>query len=334
MQQQFLNTTLFGAAMFLYLGASVLYLVHIVGRSRGVGLAATLATLLGFLVNTAAIGVRWVESYKLGYGYVPLSNMYESMVFFAWSLVLIYLIFEYVYHYKALGVPVTMLGFLGIAVVSLTGVSTDIQPLVPALQSNWLTAHVVTCFIGYAAFGISYAVCLMYLARSKETGQVILLTLHPLVLPAIVSFVKYSGIKPGLIEPRSLGIMWLVCGIVAVLLYAMHILFTRVEEMLPPQKVLDELSYKAVAVGFPLLTLGILTGAAWANYAWGTYWSWDPKETWSLITWFVYAAFLHARFTAGWRGKPLAWLSVVGFGAVIFTYWGVNYVLSGLHSYA
>mgnify|MGYP001068231957 CR=1 FL=1 len=105
------------------------------------------------------------------------------------------------------------------------------------------------------------------------------------------------------------------------------------EGILPPRKVLDELSYKAVAVGFPLLTLGILTGAAWANYAWGTYWSWDPKETWSLITWFVYAAFLHARFTAGWRGKPLAILSMVGFGAVIFTYWGVNFWLSGLHSY-
>ena len=86
-------------------------------------------------------------------------------------------------------------------------------------------------------------------------------------------------------------------------------------------------------IGFPLLTLGIITGAAWANYAWGTYWSWDPKETWSLIVWFVYAAFLHARITKGWVGKRAAWLSVIGFAATIFCYLGVNLFLSGLHSY-
>ncbi|TLN24094.1 c-type cytochrome biogenesis protein CcsB, partial [bacterium] len=265
---------------------------------------------------------------------IPLSNMYESMVFFAWSIVLIYLIFEYVYGYKIIGVIATALGFLGIALVSLTGVSSDIQPLVPALQSNWLTSHVVTCFIGYAAFGVSYAICIFYLIRTREMKQTIILALHPLVLPLLVSIIKYGNIKPELITDKNLGIMWGVCAVVGAVFFGLHTILAKTpDDMLPPLKVLDELSYKAVAVGFPLLTLGILTGAAWANYAWGTYWSWDPKETWSLITWFVYAAFLHARYTAGWRGKPLAWLSVVGFGAVIFTYWGVNFVLSGLHSY-
>ncbi|PLX46108.1 MAG: c-type cytochrome biogenesis protein CcsB [Deltaproteobacteria bacterium] len=297
-------------------------------------MAATLITLGGFLVNTAAIGVRWVESYKLGFGYVPLSNMYESMVFFSWSTVLIYLIFEYFYGYKAIGVLATALGFLGIAIVSLTGVSSEIQPLVPALQSNWLTAHVVTCFVGYAAFAVSYAICILYLIRTKDLKQVLILSLHPLVLPLLVSFIKYGNIKPNLITADNLVAMWIVTAVVGAAFFGLYLVFSRADDLLPPLKVLDELSYKAVAVGFPLLTLGILTGAAWANYAWGTYWSWDPKETWSLITWFVYAAFLHARFTAGWRGKGLAWLSVIGFGAVVFTYWGVNYVLSGLHSYA
>ncbi len=97
---------------------------------------------------------------------------------------------------------------------------------------------------------------------------------------------------------------------------------------------LDDLIYKTIAAGFPLLTIGIVTGAAWANYAWGSYWSWDPKETWSLITWFVYLVFLHARVTREWRGKRVALLSIIGFVAVLFTYFGVNYVLSGLHSYA
>lgn len=103
--------------------------------------------------------------------------------------------------------------------------------------------------------------------------------------------------------------------------------------MFPPIKVLDDLNYRAIMIGFPLLTLGIITGAAWANYAWGTYWSWDPKETWSLIVWFVYAAFLHARITKGWVGRRAAWLSIIGFAATIFCYLGVNLLLSGLHSY-
>ncbi len=277
-----INAQLFGAAMIVYLVATLLYVAFAVSRNNKVGLAATLITAAGWLVNTAAIGVRWAESYKAGYGYVPLSNMYESMVFFAWSIILIYLVFEHLYGYRSVGAFVAPLGFLSIAVVSFNPkISSEIQPLVPALQSNWLTAHVVTCFFGYAAFAVAFAVSIMCLVRGRDKAG--------------------AGSGNG--------------------------------GLLPPAKVLDELAYKAVAVGFPFLTLGILTGAIWANYAWGTYWSWDPKETWSLITWFVYAAYLHARFTAGWRGNRLAWLSVVGFGAVIFTYWGVNFVLSGLHSY-
>ena len=101
----------------------------------------------------------------------------------------------------------------------------------------------------------------------------------------------------------------------------------------PPIRVLDDLNYRAIMIGFPLLTLGIITGAAWANYAWGTYWSWDPKETWSLIVWFIYAAFLHARFTRGWVGRRAAWLSIIGFAATVFCYLGVNLLLSGLHAY-
>ena len=281
-----MNVTLFNVAMLVYLLATVLYFGYLVSKNNTIGLVATLTALAGWLVNTVAIGVRWAEIYKAGYSFgwlPPLSNMYESMVFFAWSIMLIYLVFEHLYGYKAVGAFVSPLGFAGIAVVSFApNISSELQPLVPALQSNWLTAHVLTCFFGYAAFAVAFGISLMYLVRNRSD--------------------KKGG------------------GSAA--------------SLLPPTKVLDDLSYKAVAVGFPLLTLGILTGAAWANYAWGTYWSWDPKETWSLITWFVYAAYLHARFTAGWRGNRLAVLSVVGFLAVIFTYWGVNFWLSGLHSYA
>lgn len=102
----------------------------------------------------------------------------------------------------------------------------------------------------------------------------------------------------------------------------------------PALEVLDELAYKVVGFAFPLLTLCIITGAIWANYAWGTYWSWDPKETWSLITWIIYAGYLHARLMYGWKGKRAAWMAVLGFAAVLFTFFGVNYFLPGLHSYA
>jgi cytochrome c-type biogenesis protein CcsB len=102
---------------------------------------------------------------------------------------------------------------------------------------------------------------------------------------------------------------------------------------MPPEETLEELNYRSVMVGFPMLSAGILTGAVWAHYAWGSYWSWDPKETWSLITWIFYALFLHARFARGWKGRRIALLSVIGFASVIFTYFGVNFILSGLHSY-
>ena len=129
-------------------------------------------------------------------------------------------------------------------------------------------------------------------------------------------------------------VSWIVvAGIFALLWYVGTLYHDRIAALFPGQKILDDLSYKMVMVGFPLLTIGIVTGAAWANYAWGTYWSWDPKETWSLIVWFIYAAFLHARFTRGWVGKRAAWLSIAGFAATIFCYLGVNLVLSGLHSY-
>jgi cytochrome c-type biogenesis protein CcsB len=103
--------------------------------------------------------------------------------------------------------------------------------------------------------------------------------------------------------------------------------------IIPESSILDDMNYQMVVIGFLLLTLGIITGSVWAHSAWGSYWSWDPKETWSLITWLVYAALLHSRMVRGWRGNKLALLSIIGFSCVLFTYFGVNY-LAGLHSYA
>jgi cytochrome c-type biogenesis protein CcsB len=278
------SSMLFNITMVSYMVSTCIFFAFLASRSKAVGLAGTYAALFGFLVETAAIGLRWKESYNLGVGHAPLSNLFESVVFFSWTIILIFLIIDFKYKYRAVGMFVVPFALFGIAWAQL-GLQSGIEPLVPALQSNWLMYHVITCFLGYAAFAVACGISIMYLLRDK---------------------LEQNGAST-----QAGGLL----------------------SMFPSIKVLDDLNYRAIMIGFPLLTLGIVTGAAWANYAWGTYWSWDPKETWSLIVWFVYAAFLHARITRGWVGRRAAILSVIGFAATIFCYLGVNLFLSGLHSY-
>lgn len=278
-----LSAKLFNVTTIFYMLSTVTFIVYLANRNKATGIAGSVLAWTGFAVQTIATGLRWKESYDIGLGHAPLSNLYESVVFFAWSIVLIFGIIDIKYKYKIIGAFVMPFALMAMTWAQLY-LPTDINPLMPALQSNWLLYHVITCFLGYAAFAVACGVSIMYLikAKSEEKGT------------------EAAG------------------GLMA---------------QFPPTKILDDLNYKAIMIGFPLLTLGIITGAAWANYAWGTYWSWDPKETWSLIVWFIYAAFLHARFTKGWVGKRAAWLSIIGFAATIFCYLGVNLLLSGLHSY-
>jgi cytochrome c-type biogenesis protein CcsB len=276
------SSKLLGITTFIYLFSSMIYMVMFIFRAKKIGLLATAVTIIGLLVQTAGIGMRWLESYQMGIGHAPLSNMYESLVFFSWSIVALYIVVEFTYKNRIIGAFAVPFAFASMAYASLsTEFGKTITPLVPALQSNWLIAHVFTCFIGYAAFAVACGTGIMYLIRGLDKGE----------------------------NPNSL-------------------LAT-----LPSLKVIDDITHKVILFGFIWLSAGIISGAVWANSAWGTYWSWDPKETWSLITWFVYASALHARFTRGWGGKRIAWISILGFLAVVFTYYGVNFLLSGLHSY-
>jgi len=127
----------------------------------------------------------------------------------------------------------------------------------------------------------------------------------------------------------------LVGGIFANLLYLL-LLWRRedLERLLPDAEALDRITYKTICIAFPLLTLMIAAGAYWANRAWGSYWNWDPKETWAAITWLVYAGYLHMRITRGWRGRRAAYFAILGFAVVMFTFFGVTYLLPGLHAYA
>jgi cytochrome c-type biogenesis protein CcsB len=267
---------------FLYFASFMLYLLMMVMGKAFFGRLASLVTVVGFGAHTFAIILRWVESHNAGIGHAPFSNLYESLIFFAWTIIFLYVLIEWRTKNKSIGVFAMPLASLTMAYASFSGVNTLIQPLVPALQSNWLAAHVITCFFGYAGFGLSFGLSLMYLIKRLDSP-----------------------------ERRSIFL-----------------------KLIPGTAILDELSYQMVVIGFLLLTLGIITGSVWAHSAWGTYWSWDPKETWSLITWLVYAGFLHSRMLRGWRGKRLAIFSIIGFCCVLFTYLGVNFILSGLHSYA
>lgn len=263
-----------------YAVATVLYIGSWTFKKERLGTLGIGALITGFLCNTVGIILRWVESYQVGYGHAPFSNMYESLVFFSWTVAALYIFVEFKYKERLIGVFATPLIFLAIAYASLSpNISDKISPLIPALKSNWLIAHVVTCFLGYAGFAVAFGFSIMYLVKpeNKDTDSLL--------------------------------------------------------SRLPNFGIIDELTYQMVMFGFLFLTIGIITGAVWANSAWGTYWSWDPKETWSLITWIVYAMLLHLRMMRGWNGRKIAWVSILGFMAVMFTYFGVNY-LPGLHSYA
>jgi cytochrome c-type biogenesis protein CcsB len=278
------SSILFNVTTIAYMASMLVFFAFLASKNKNLGLAGSIIAYTGFIVQTAAIALRWKESYDIGVGHAPLSNLYESVVFFSWTIILIFALIDIKYKYRVVGAFVVPFALLGMTWAQL-GLNNGIEPLVPALQSNWLLYHVVTCFLGYAAFAVACGISIMYIVKAHYEESA---------------------------SSSSAG------GLMA---------------MFPPIRVLDDLNYRAIMIGFPLLTLGIITGAAWANYAWGTYWSWDPKETWSLIVWFVYAAFLHARFTRGWVGKRAAWLSIIGFAATIFCYLGVNLFLSGLHSY-
>jgi len=278
------SSQFFGITTLAFLLSSAFYIGLLIFKNKKIGLIGLCLAIFGATTLTAALGLRWYESYQLGIGHAPLTNMYESLVFFAWCIALFYIFMEFKFKAPVMGAFVMPFAFTAMAYASFAkGISQQIKPLIPALQSNWLIAHVMTCFIGYGAFAVAGGLGLMYL-------------------------LKKSAVNRGLTENSLAG-------------------------GLPELKVIDDLTHKTIIFGFMWLTAGIITGAVWANEAWGTYWSWDPKETWSIITWFVYALTLHARFTRGWSGSRIAWLAIIGFVSVIFTYFGVNFLLSGLHSY-
>jgi len=344
-----------------YIVAMIIYITYLAFRNKTIGITATTITIVGFISQTLAIFIRWKESYEIsGMGImrsVPLTNLYESLIFFVWCVILGYLIIEFKYKNRSFGAFVTPVAGIALAFIDISGMSKEIHPLMPALQSNWLLVHVTMSFIAYAAFALSFSTGLMYLivkTEKRNQGTYIFWTVAlgvfiTLMLAMGIDFLTFrvavrpeEFIKSYLFKASFLSssgmvqkLSWIFMFVIILLIWRFGlVLRTVIERFNMSAENLEEITYKSIAVGFPIFTLGgLIFGAIWADQAWGTYWSWDPKETWSLITWFVYAFYLHGRMLRGWRGNKVAIVAVVGFMAVIFTYLGVNLLLSGLHAY-
>ncbi|MBF0466590.1 MAG: c-type cytochrome biogenesis protein CcsB [Nitrospirae bacterium] len=351
------SSQFFGAAEIGYFVAMMVYIGYFVFRSASAGKAATVVTSVSFASQTAAILLRWFESYQMGIGRAPLTNLYESLEFFVWCLILGYLIIEFKYKTRSFGAFITPIAGLTLGFIDLTAMKTTIEPLVPALQSNWLLAHVTMAFISYSAFGLSFGAAMMYLILKTDDRKgsaywfwTITAGIFVSVLVAMLAdYLNYHILHTPVADAKDalLGSTFRnKSSSIRLLSYLAAAVFTgivwRYGGVLKrtftyfgvSAELLDQLNYNLIALGFPIFTLGgLIFGAVWADQAWGVYWSWDPKETWSLITWLSYAFYLHARFIKGWRGTKVAVVAVVAFVTVVFTYLGVNIFLSGLHSY-
>ncbi len=271
-----MNIIFFHFSSFFYFLGTLAYLGYVLFLKEVLSKLGTIAISIGFALHSLALLTRYGEA-----GYTPVTNLYESLSFFAWMIMGLLLVVKGRYKVKVLGAflsPIALI--LMLFALALPG---EIVPLAPVLKSFWHPFHVVFAFLGNTFFALAFGCGLIYL------------------------------IQEHLIKTKNVGAL---------------------ARRLPSLQVLDDLNYRALAWGFPLLTLGIITGAIWAEYAWGRYWDWDPKETWSLITWFLYAALLHQRLAVGWRGRRAALMAIAGFLAVLFTFLGVNLLLPGLHSYS
>ncbi|CAG1019721.1 Cytochrome c biogenesis protein CcsA [Burkholderiaceae bacterium] len=298
-------------------------------------IASRLAWVAVFMALTGTM-VRWFESHQIGadIGHIPVSNLYEVFVLFCWLTALFYLYYEQHYATRAMGAFVMLV--ISAAVGFLLWYTVDreaheIQPLVPALQSWWMKLHVPANFIGYGSFALSAMIAFAYLVKrhASEGGWA---KLAPLFVLGMVLCLEPVVFRKNPIE--AISSYWAVYfGVSALIVGSILAARRRIGERLPSFEVLDDVMYKSIAVGFAFFTIATILGAFWAAEAWGGYWSWDPKETWALIVWLNYAAWLHMRLMKGLRGPVAAWWALVGLVVTTFAFLGVNMFLSGLHSY-
>ena len=249
------------------------------------------------ILFTFTLLLRWIKE-----GYFTLSNLYESLIFLSWGISVIHIFIEQKTKSRLFGALSTPLMFFLSSFSSLT-LPIEMQkalPLVPSLQSNWLMMHVSMMMISYATLIVGSLLSILYLFftfLNKNNND------SSISIVENVNSISFLNLKQ--INSSKLSLL----------------------------EIVDTWSYRIIGLGFPFLTIGIISGAVWANEAWGSYWSWDPKETWALITWLVFAIYLHSRLIKGWQGKQAAVLGSCGFFVIWICYLGVNFLGKGLHSY-
>jgi len=302
--QNSLSNIVFGVLLF----AMVIYWVNLFFFREKVLLSSIgrTSTIIANLLLFFILGSRWIVA-----GYFPLSNLYESLLFLTWTLLTIYLYLESKTNSRLIGsilIPITLL-INGFANLTLSPEMQKSSPLVPALQSNWLMMHVSMMLLSYATLIMGSLLSILFLVISRYK-EIDLKQVDNSSLPLYNVMLDYYEAKviSSSTEISELGKLKLLQS-------------------------LDNWSYRIIGLGFPFLTIGIISGGVWANEAWGSYWSWDPKETWALITWLVFATYLHARLTKGWEGRKTAVLGGLGFFVIWICYLGVNFLGKGLHSY-
>ncbi|MGD0232172.1 MAG: c-type cytochrome biogenesis protein CcsB [Syntrophorhabdales bacterium] len=261
-------------ALGLYLVSTFCYLGSL-GTRRGLEKPGYYFFALGFFVHLSALVSRYILA-----GYTPITNLHESLSFFALCTAGFFIFLRRIYRIEVLGS--IFLPVLSIMLIAALAAPAGIRPLPPVLRSYWLPIHTAFAFIGNAVFFTGFLVSIVYLLLER-------------------------GIKRKKMRDIS--------------------------GRFPSLETLDRINYKCMSYGFPFLTMAIISGSLWAELAWGSYWNWDPKETWSLITWIVYAILIHNRLAIGWRGRRTAYMMIAGFICVVVTFIGVNLFIGGLHSY-
>ena len=322
----------------LFFMSTVFYWLPVLIKGQGGTLELLGSRLAWAAVTMALIGtmVRWYEGHQMGpdIGHIPVSNLYEVFVLFCWMTALFYLYFEQQYQTRSLGAMVMLVVSAAVGFLlwyTLVREAHEIQPLVPALKSWWMKLHVPANFVGYGMFSLAAMVSLGYLikqqAQQTQWHKLAPLWLLGLLICLVPLVFRKSSYEAG-------GMYWMGYITVSAAIAALMVLARKaIAARLPSYEIMDDVMYKSIAVGFAFFTIATVLGALWAAEAWGGYWSWDPKETWALIVWLNYAAWLHMRLMKGLRGTVAAWWALAGLGVTTFAFLGVNMFLSGLHSY-
>ena len=318
------------AALVAYAVAAIWLLLYFFSQDERHRRIGAPAAIVGCAAQFLQLGARYAETHIW-----PLLNLYGSLSLFSAMAVAIFIVFAYRYRVWFAG------GFVvAIAAIFLAyGVTWNegVMPPVPSLQSYWAKIHVPLVVSSYAAFLLSFVLSLLYLLKHYAEQRY-----RARSLQMAAAAPGAGGVALDLEETAASGASMQASAVLGEIRHDTPAIDAAAEAgdpiagwlaSLPSLATLDVLTYRAVAVGLPLLTLGIITGAMWAREAWGAYWQWDPKETAALFSWIIYASYMHLHTRNAWRGYRTAWVSVVGFVSIIFCYLGVNIWISGLHSY-